>query len=80
MNPKTLRVVKLPDNRIVLEVETISYGGSETHTSYQYFYQGEKLSKQGFEVDYWGRIEPVEMLDKRIDLTDTYKALSKELR
>ena len=80
MNPKTLRVVKLPDDRIALEIEIISYGGSETYTYYEYFYDGEQITTKGFETDYWGRIEPIEVLDKGVDLTDTYKAISKELQ
>ncbi len=80
MNPKTLRIVKLPDDRIALEVETINYGGSETYPDYQYFCNGEEITTEEFETDYWFRIENIEVLDKMVNLTDTYKVLSKELQ
>ena len=79
MNPTTLKIVKLPDDRIALEVETINYGGSETYPTYTYYYQGKQIIGHDFETSYWGRIEFLTELDTNLDLTTTFKALSRQI-
>lgn len=53
------RKVILPDGRPAMERETLHHGGSETFASYEYYdpHTNRRISKDGFELDYWGAIE-----------------------
>ncbi len=59
----TFRKVKLPDGVEAMEREEM-FGGHETHVTYAYLAKnGTRIDKQGFKLDYWGRIEGIKIIN-----------------
>jgi hypothetical protein len=73
-------ICRLPNNKLAIEVETINYGGSETFPTYEYFCDGERLTKDTFETNYWGRIIGLHDIKQHPDLDVVLSQLSKQLK
>lgn len=59
----TIRTVRLPNGKKAVEHEQKYYGGSETQVTYDYYRHGLLVNKNKFRLDYWGRIENIEIID-----------------
>lgn len=59
----TVRKVKLPNGIEATEFEE-KFGNQETQVTYDYLSEhGTRITKSDFKLDYWGRIEGVEVID-----------------
>ena len=79
MSNFTLTIIRLPNKKLVLEVENIDYH-PEIYPTYQYFCEGEELLKHGFEADCWGKIHNKGEIKQHLDLDLVFKQLSINLK